>query len=210
MANSVAITPGTGANIAIDDNGSGIYYQVVKQATGGNGTYNLVSYTNPLPCGGSTKYISCGITRPANTTAYSANQEVSDNSAAALFISGCASANARSGIINSAKLIITSNPGTPPDIDFMIFTTSLNMGTDQSSFSITQVQMLTMLKSISFLGVNSKVISGFRYYDAEGFSIPFVTGASTTNLFGRVMTRSAWTPAQNSDVVRFILGVQQD
>lgn len=48
MADNVAITPGSGATVAADDV-SGILYQVMKLAVGGDGVASFVSAGTPLP-----------------------------------------------------------------------------------------------------------------------------------------------------------------
>lgn len=163
----------------------------------------------PVITSGSTKVITCGITRPANVTPYSAGQCVSDNSGAALFISTIGRISAGTGIISNGELIITSNPTVKPDLALLIFQSTLNMGSDGASIGITQSQLLTHRGTLRFSGANTTVINGMTLYDAVQSNIQFVCGAGSQNLFGYIITLSAWTPG-SADIVRFNLGVQQD
>src|SRR5271157_236378 len=165
---------------------------------------------SPLYCVGFTKKITPGITRPANTTAYSAGQCISDNSGNPLYISTIGRVNAGTGIIVKAALYISSNPSTKPDIDLLIFDTQLNMGADQSACAITTTQLQTILGTVSFVDTTAKIINGLTYYEVQGLTIPFICASGSQNLYGYLLTRSAWTPDVNSNVLKVILGVIQD
>jgi hypothetical protein len=87
MADNVAITPGTGATVAADDIG-GVLHQRVKISAGADGSATDVSAASPLP---STSYGAAlpdagstfaTLTRPANTTPYTAGDSISDNATA--------------------------------------------------------------------------------------------------------------------------------
>jgi hypothetical protein len=78
MADNVAITPGSGATIAADDIG-GVLHQRIKIETGADGTATDVSAANPMPVMGGLVTVAVEMTRPANTTAYTPGDVVSDS-----------------------------------------------------------------------------------------------------------------------------------
>ncbi len=88
MADNVAITPGTGATVAADDIG-GVLYQRVKIGSGADGSATDVSDAAPLPVkapfGLGSKALSAAfatLTRPANTTPYTAGDSISNDATA--------------------------------------------------------------------------------------------------------------------------------
>lgn len=85
MSDNVPITAGSGTNIASDDISS-VQYQRAKLIHGADGTNDGdVSSSNPLPTLPLPRVLSVtasAYTRQANTTAYAANDAVSDNATA--------------------------------------------------------------------------------------------------------------------------------
>jgi hypothetical protein len=51
MSDNVTLNPGTGGAVVATDDVSGVHYQVVKHAVGGDGAASLVSETNRFPVG---------------------------------------------------------------------------------------------------------------------------------------------------------------
>ena len=86
MADNVPITAGSGTLIATDDDGTA-QHQQVKVEWGANGTFNLVDPVTgkDLPVQAVTRMVvaaASAMTRPANTTAYTALDAVSNNTTA--------------------------------------------------------------------------------------------------------------------------------
>jgi hypothetical protein len=86
MADNVAVTAGAGTSIATDDIG-GVHYQRVKATWGPDGTANDADNAagKQLPVYAKSRLIVATVstlTRPANTTAYVANDSISDNGTA--------------------------------------------------------------------------------------------------------------------------------
>jgi hypothetical protein len=89
MADNVAITAGAGTTVATDDIG-GVHHQRVKMGWGADGSYGDVSAAAPLPvthaAGLGSKALSAAfatLTRPANVTAYTAGDSISNDALAA-------------------------------------------------------------------------------------------------------------------------------
>jgi hypothetical protein len=87
MADNVAITAGAGTTVAADDIGS-VFHQRVKAGWGADGSYNDPSVANPFPTQdvrGNRMIFAVGstLTRPANVTAYTAGDSISNHATAA-------------------------------------------------------------------------------------------------------------------------------
>ena len=174
--------------------------------------------------GGKTKIISGSVTRPANTTAYAAGDQVSNSTTAPVAITFAgvgqydvqAEANA-SGVIVSAQLISDAYQATPPQFDLYLFTgaTAPTAQADNAAWAITDANTLNLLGKIKFVDwtiLNPAAnASGNSAVFVENANLPFECGAAVEDIYGLVVNRTvaAWTPLSGT-VWTFVLSILQD
>src|SRR4051812_38133546 len=111
MANNTTL-PGTGETIRDIDKG-GVKTQAMMIDQGGAGTEDLVDATNPLRIVGKSAVVGASFTRPANTTPYTANNLIANNTAAGSVTPiplPVARVNAGTGVVRRIR-VSTSNTG---------------------------------------------------------------------------------------------------
>lgn len=147
------------------------------------------------------------LTRPADTTAYAAGDVVTAGTAAALSFG----LNTSAGRIRSALLIDSASQATKPDIDLMLFDSSLTPDADNAAFTPTDAEMGTLIGVISFAGSAFKtgdatVGAGGNGVIVSGGLDILLSGASET-IYGVLVARNAYTPVA-SEVFTIRLGVE--
>lgn len=185
MVDNVAITAGAGTTIATDDVG-GTHYQINKLAFGALDTATLVSVTNPIPAGFLTVKVSSNFNRPADTTAYAANDAVNNNTAAGSVTKLSWSVAAAAGVIRRIRIRKSDQTVATPIIRLWLWDTTFTVATgDNAAFSE------PLADTLGFVDV---AMTNAGTDDAVGYAncdIPF-TGAT---VYGLLQTLSAFTPA---------------
>jgi len=144
--------------------------------------------------------------RPANTTAYAANDVVysSTSTAGVLLFPGVGS----SGLINGAYLLIAATLATP-DLELWVFDSGTD-GTepknalDNAAFSLNSGDLGRLVGVFEFLDTNKKLAGTFQYTEAVAKNPVAYTatgGSSAGNLYGILVTRGAFTPASSTAFV---------
>lgn len=165
--------------------------------------------------GGRTRVVNGSFTRPNDTTAYAAGDAVTDNTStpSVITFSGCSRVNNGSGVIVGVTLIDSANQSTAGQFELWVFDTTFTPDNDNAVFSPTDAECATLVGivplNLSYVGDATSGAGGNRVYIASNLNIPFQTGASTTNLFGALVVRNAYTPvAQETFTAR--LRILQD
>lgn len=147
-----------------------------------------------------TKVVTTTVTRPNDTTAYAAGDEISSSTSAPgdITFTSCAIANGGSGIIQAVAVRDSAYSATPADLELWIFDTAPGTDNDNGAFAPTDGQMDTALAVIplgtGFPGDPTAGTNGNRLYYVGGLALPFVCTGSSTSLYARLMTRNAYTP----------------
>lgn len=218
MADDIAITPGSGATIAADDVG-GVLYQRVKLGLGADG-----SATDALGGAGTNASgvlrttiatddamsaaitdpgytATASITRPSDTTAYAADDAMS-NSTSAPTAGGMtftvARTSGKSFLITD--LVVIASAGTAYQGELFLYDTAPTAINDNAAFTVSDAEMLTCVGKIPFslaaLGANA------HGHTTNVGMLATTVGAAT--LRGLVRVTSAVTPG-NAEVVTFRL-----
>ena len=156
--------------------------------------------------------VSGTLTRPADTTAYTANDELTDTGGAVLAIAGCARYNGGAGYIESITVIGSVNAATDPNLDLFIFDTTSTPAADNAAFAPSDAVMQTVVVAKN-LGVGldgDTATSGNLVFQLAGLRVPFVCGGSSTSLFVRFAVRNAYAPPSNSETFTVRLGIFQN
>jgi hypothetical protein len=139
------------------------------------------------------------VTRPANTTAYTAGDVVTEGTADALeFL--CDETRTGMNIIHSAVCVSSANQSTKPDLELWLFDTDLTPADDNAAFAPTDAQMRTLVGIIDFPVGSFKVgnagsgADGNVVCDVQSLDIAFFPKASGGMLYGVLVVRNAYTP----------------
>lgn len=171
------------------------------------------------------KIVSATVTRPANTTAYTAGDALTDSTTApsALTITGMARFNGGGGTIVAALLLDSANQATKPDLELWIFSASPVPDNDNAVFTPSDAECATLVGIIEFRGVTKSYV-GDATAGAGGnlivpgtqggttiptLAIPFVCAAAQTALYGLFVVRNAYTPV-SAEVFTAILFIEQE
>lgn len=214
MADNVGYTPGAGASIAADDISS-VLYQRVKTTWGADGVANDTDATNRLPvvATGISKVVTGSITRPADTSIYAAGDEISTSTSSPTIMtfSGCARANGGTGVILGATVIDSSAQTTKPQLELWLFDTTSTPNNDNAAFAPSDGVAETCIGVISLSTnyVGDPATSGNIVFESGPVSLPYVCGGSSSDLFGRIVVRNAYTPT-SAEKFTVRLRLQQD
>lgn len=141
--------------------------------------------------------VSASFRRLNNTTAYAANDIVSD-SASVLIFSGMALGNGGSGRIVQAALVDDANQSTLGSFELALFTAAPAIQTDNALAAFTDAEMLTWIGNVPFsAGYVQNAGSGAAGnvgYLTRNLNLEYVCGSAETRLFGLLMVRNAYTP----------------
>jgi len=164
--------------------------------------------------GGITAIASATLTRPADTTAYAAAEQIAQTTTAALnknLVFDVARVDNGTGIITSAVLIDSSAESTKPSIDLLLFHGPVTNAADNAAAAPTDEEMETMLPNgvISFDGPTLFKVGGANgAIPAGNQNIPFKC-RNGTKIYGILVVRNAYTPV-SAEKFTVNLGVLQD
>ncbi|MDQ0305346.1 hypothetical protein [Ancylobacter polymorphus] len=145
------------------------------------------------------KTATTSITRPADTTAYTAGDAIANStsapSAGGFVFSGIARASGKSGIM--ADLVVTSsNPAGGLSGEVYIFDSSVTAVNDNAAFAISDAEAKTLVAKIPFtLSANTNNSSA----QVTNLAIGFETVGSA-NLYFLVRATSAYTPISGEEL----------
>jgi hypothetical protein len=179
----------------------------IPLTTDANGSARVVA-------AGYSKIISSTLTRPNNTTAYTAGDEVSNSDSAPTIITltGMARFTGGTGAILGVSCSISSNWATKPILDLFIYDTTSTPQNDNSAFAPSDGEQDTVITVIplaaSYVGTSTANTGNF-VMDTGPISIPFETVGSA-NLYLRVAIRNAGQAGAGQDTLKFRFRVLQD
>jgi hypothetical protein len=223
-----AVTPGTAAanlgkaeDAAHASGDTGVMVLAVRQDTqaalaGTTADYipltTDVNGSARVVAAGYTTIIDTTLTRPANTTAYAVNDEVTDTGGAVRELSSIARFTGGTGYILGVTIAFSSNWATKPILDLWIFDTTTAPATDNTAYDVDDTEIGTLVTVIPIsavaLGDATANTGNFAMYTGP-ICVPFKCGASD-DLFMRVAIRNAGQAGANSDTLKFRFLVAQD
>ena len=211
MADNVAITAGSGTSVATDDVG-GIHYQRVKVAVGADGSATDVSSAAPLPVGGLVTRVATEFTRPADTTAYTAGDVVSNSTSATTLIdlASAVRVNGGSGYVVRVDLA-TDKKSITPRIRVHFFNASNpTVSVDNAAHRELYVDAAKRLGWVDLPAMTTgtdTTNSTMSRTSNDGCRLPVVAGGATTSLYALLEALDAFTPASGQ---KFTLTVFTD
>ncbi len=211
MADNVAITAGSGTTIATDDIGS-VQYQRVKVVWGPDGTANdtdtAAGKALPALMLGTQVTVSTDVTRPADTTAYAANDALSNSTSAptagGFTFTSAARISGGSGIITDAIISTSGDLATLLQGEIWLFDTSVTNVNDNAAWVVSDAEIKTCVGKIPFT-LEDAGNNGFAHVQNLGIGF---TCSGTANLRFLVKVKNAYTPA-SSEVITVRLKILQ-
>lgn len=183
MADNVAITAGTGTNIAADDVG-GVMYQRVKPAIGADGSATDISSANPMPITTRGKYVD--VTLSSLETSALADGDVMCSTTE---VTGAFSANDGTGVIQSIQVLDEDDEGAPFDLVFLSANQSL--GTANSAPSISDANARDILGRVRVNSSDFIDIGGCRIATLTGVGLGVKAGSGVDDMWVSAVCRAA-------------------
>lgn len=140
------------------------------------------------------------VTRPANTTTYTAGDVIGTASSATLTLNNASYGEFDCGIIQQAILESSAYVATPPDIELWLFDATVTDIADNAAFTPTDAELATLVGIVQFETANWKVANatagagGNACCVAGNISVPFNTKKGVNHLFGVLVVRNAYVP----------------
>jgi len=205
MADNSIRTPGSGESIATDEatySGDTAKVQIVRlvDVTGSEG-----SKTIQTP-----RFVMCSadVTRPADTTAYTVNDALSNSTSAptsgGFTFANAAAVSGGAGIITDAIVATSVDTGIGIQGELWIFDRAVTNINDNAAFAISDSEVKTCIGKIPF---SVEDIGNNWFYHAQNLNIGFVCNGSADLRF-LIRVRSAYSPG-NAEVFTFVLKIQQ-
>lgn len=140
------------------------------------------------------------VTRPANTTTYTAGDVVGTAVTATIEFNNASSGEFECAILQQAIVSSSAYVATAPDLELWLFDTTVAAIADNAAFAPTDAELATLVGIVQFETANWKVgtatagAGGNACCVASNISIPFNTKKGTHSLFGVLVMRNAYVP----------------
>jgi len=137
------------------------------------------------------------VTRPSDTTQYTAGDVVADSTSAAVILEfgDVAKFPGWGGIINAATLVDSVAAATKPDFDLYLFHTTVVMENDNAAWDPSDTEATYLIGIISFLGSNFETMGANGAIQVQNIGLPYQTLGGGTKIYGILVARNAYTPA---------------
>lgn len=200
MADNITINSGAGGPVVAADDISSVFYQRVKLSVGADGSATDVSSAAPLPVGGSIVRSATEFTRPANTTAYTAGDVVSNSTSATTLIdlANAVRANGASGYIVRVAVTADQKSITPRLRVHFYNASNPTVSVDNAAH---QDKYADVAKQLGYVDLPAMITgtdttnSTMSYSVNDTVRLPVVAGGATTSLYATLETLDAFTPA---------------
>lgn len=210
MADNVTIPPtGTGDTtpvIAADDI-AGVKHQRMKAEFGEDGTATDVSRTNPMPVTGLVDPViaSVDVTRPANTTTYTANDAIADTTptAGGFTLASMANASGGYGMLNELIILSAADPALTLQGEIWIFNQAVTAVADNAAFAISDADLKFLMGVFPFQLVTTVAGSGTSSYDYLPNLSMLYNCVGSTSLRFLLKAKNAYIPV-SSEVLTVI------
>jgi len=185
-------TPSSGLAVASDDISS-VQYQRIKLVHGADGTNDGdVATGNPLPVRGTAVTLTTTVTRPADTTAYAANDVWSDSTSAptagGFTLTGAARASGKSGLITD--VVVVNSAAAALSGELWIFDSAATAVNDNATFALSDSDALLLVGIVPFV-TEAQPSNGVAFL--SNVNLQF-TCSGSANLRFLIKVKSAYTP----------------
>lgn len=153
------------------------------------------------------------LTRPANTTAYTAEDEMTDTGGAVGSWANMARTNGGGGLITRLTCAVSSNAATKPELAVFIYDTTTTPETDNDAFTHDDTENGTVIGVIDLTDFevgDPTSNSGNFVMDSGPIAIPFQCATGSMTLYYRVKVKNAYQAGANSDTYKFRLHAERN
>ena len=168
-----------------------------------------------LQAGGVSTVVTARFTRPADTTQYTANDNVGPNATTGgpIQFKDCVRYEGGTGKIWSALMFVSTDAGTNPSFDLVLFDTpNLTVAADNAAGTITDSELTNAVFIITFDGTvaaNTATVGPNLIIGASNVGQLFKCAPNTRDLWAVVVDRGGYTPA-SAETFTFKIGIEQD
>ena len=185
-------------NVNIADFSGNSQTMEAKNATGGaSGPYTPYITSHGVQ-------VTANFTRPANTTAYTAGDAVSNSTSSPTIITFSNAARFNGGTLrlSTASLVLNAAPpATPPNFSLLLFDTSTTPTNDNSPWGLSNADSLHCLTSIPLIAsfpfspIVASVGNNMIYnWEANGEGRLIKCASADVNLYAQLMIMNSYTP----------------
>ena len=142
--------------------------------------------------------ISKSVTRPSDTTAYTAGDVVGNG--ATITFAGAARRSGESGVIQQAIIFSSAYVATAPDLELWLFDTTITADADNATFTPTDAELATLIGIIEFPtadwhgGDLTAGVGGNHVCCVQNIGMPFNATGNDSAIYGVLVTRNAYVP----------------
>jgi hypothetical protein len=158
-----------------------------------------------------TKLIEQSFTRPADTATYAVGDAVnnSTSSPTIMTFANAVRQNAGGGVIQNVLLVMSTAATLVGDFDLMLFESSITMNNDNAAFSPRDADAKKCIAVIPLRGaVDASKLGANVVYDTGPISRSFKAAAGTKSVFGVLVARNAYVPANAEEFTVRLLVLQ--
>jgi len=148
------------------------------------------------------------LTRPANTTAYTAQDEVATTGTAPVSIA-VSRVTGQTGIITGARLIYSSNPAAAPGFRLLLFSATVTAAGDNSPLNLSDGDAALYLGLIDFSDTQAGGSATNANLMASGAPKAPIT-VTTDTVFGLLIATNGFTPIAASETVKIAILTEQN
>ena len=155
-----------------------------------------VSSSNPLPVGGKSVQKTVSIVRPADVTAYAANDAIADSTSAPTLLefTGCANAVGGQGYIVKTRLL-TNQKTCTARFRLSLYHTAPSPVNDNAPKPMLYANKDKIIGRIDLDPCNTEDTSSDAAFVMSTTLIPYVCAVTGTSIYGILTTLDAFTPA---------------
>ena len=163
---------------------------------GADGKGRTVSTVDPLPAAGLQIITTASFTRPADTTAYAAQDVVSNSTSSPTILSfpGAARANGGSGLILSARHLKNSTTTSGASYRLHLYSAAPTAINDNAQFALLYANRASRVGFIDFSHAAGGTGSDSTNALSTFVNLPFVCDAAVSALYGVLVVSAAYTP----------------
>ena len=160
------------------------------------GTLITVSSSNPLPVGGKSVQKSASFTRPADTTAYAANDAIADSATAPTLLqfTGCANANGGQGYIVKTRLL-TNQKTCTARFRLSFYHTAPSPVNDNAPKPMLYANKDKLIGRIDLDPCSTEDTSSDAAFTLSASLLPYILASDSRSIYCILTTLDAFTPA---------------
>src|SRR3990167_6228484 len=141
--------------------------------------------------------VTTSVTRPADTTAYAANDAISDSTSAptVLTLAGVAQENKHGGIIRGCTLVKSTSTTTLASFSVLVLRTTFTALEDNAAVDLTDAEALTMIGGFAFAAADWLALTNNAVWNKTNLDLPFVCQSTSDDLYLVLRADAGYTPA---------------